>query len=468
MSNKLNIEDIQTYLQSFGYELISKEYVNIRENIIIKDNNNYYYKISLADFKYGVRPKFVHSANPYSIYNIKLYLKNNKDNFKLLSSKYENEDSNLVLCDNEGYYYSLTWRTLKKSKNHAIVGNNNIYSTYNIKLFIKKNKLDLKLLNKFINYKEKLIFIDSNGYIYTRTWNDLKRLNNFHIADKSNPYSIQNIKLWCKLNNKPFELISIKYNNNLEYLKWKCLKDGCEEYFNSSWSNIMSGNGCSYCAGKQVGASNCLATKFPKLASEWHPTLNGNLTPYDITCGSEKYIYWKCKDCGHEWEVTPNNRTSSSTGCPECNKSKGEKECKRVLVSNSFIEISQENYEKLSEIENNNNIYFIPQMKFDRLLGLGGCLLSYDFHIPKLNLIIEYDGEYHYMPIRKYKNEPMKDAEERFKKQQIHDQLKNEYCKKHNITLLRIPYWEFENIESILSKELNIRLNKLNKLQKVS
>ena len=230
----------------------------------------------------------------------------------------------------------------------------------------------------------------------------------------------------------------------------------------------MSGNGCSYCAGKQVGVSNCLATKFPELVKEWHPTLNGDLTPYDVTYGSEKYIYWKCKDCGHEWKVTPNNRTSSGTGCPECNKSKGEKECKRVLVSNSFIEISQENYEKLSEIENNNNIYFIPQIKFDRLLGLGGCLLSYDFYIPKLNYLIEYDGEFHYKAIRKYKNEPMKDAEERFKKQQIHDKLKNEYCKKHNIKLIRIPYWDFDNIESILSKELNIQSNKSDQLQNAS
>ena len=179
----------------------------------------------------------------------------------------------------------------------------------------------------------------------------------------------------------------------------------------------MSGNGCSYCAGKKVGLSNCLATKYPEIASEWHPILNGNLTPYDVTYGSEKYIYWKCKDCGHEWKVTPNNRTASGTSCPECNKSKGEKECKRVLMSKDLMEILYEEYEILSDIEKNNNIYFIPQMKFDRLLGLGGCLLSYDFYIPKLNLIIEYDGEYHYMPIRKYKNKPMKDAEERFIKQ---------------------------------------------------
>ena len=233
----------------------------------------------------------------------------------------------------------------------------------------------------------------------------------------------------------------------------------------------MSGNGCGYCAGKQVGLSNCLITKFPEIALEWHPIKNGNLTPYNVTYGSEKFVWWKCKECGYEWEISPNGRTSTNCGCPECNKSKGEKECKRVFISNGFILINQEDYEILSDIDKNKYIYFIPQMKFDGLLGLGGKNLSYDFYIPKLNHLVEYDGEYHYMPIRKYKNEPMKDAEERFKKQQIHDQLKNEYCKKHNIKLLRIPYWDFDNIESILSKELDIQSNKSNisnQLQKVS
>jgi len=39
---------------------------------------------------------------------------------------------------------------------------------------------------------------------------------------------------------------------------------------------------------------------------------------------------------------------------------------------------------------------------------------------------------------------------------QYHDKLKNEYCKKHNIKLVRISYKDFKNIEAILTKELDI------------
>jgi hypothetical protein len=38
------------------------------------------------------------------------------------------------------------------------------------------------------------------------------------------------------------------------------------------------------------------------------------------------------------------------------------------------------------------------------------------------------------------------DNEEKFKKTQLHDQIKNEYCKKNNIPLIRIPYTHFDNI----------------------
>ena len=39
---------------------------------------------------------------------------------------------------------------------------------------------------------------------------------------------------------------------------------------------------------------------------------------------------------------------------------------------------------------------------------------------------------------------------ERFKDRQLKDNIKTEYCRTHKIKLIRIPYWEFDNIEYIL------------------
>lgn len=58
---------------------------------------------------------------------------------------------------------------------------------------------------------------------------------------------------------------------------------------------------------------------YPELAAQWHPTKNGSLRPRDLTYGSGRKVWWKCPaGPGHEWEASPNNRTSGRSGCPYC------------------------------------------------------------------------------------------------------------------------------------------------------
>ena len=81
----------------------------------------------------------------------------------------------------------------------------------------------------------------------------------------------------------------------------------------------------------------------------------------------------------------------------------------------------------------------------------------YDFYLPDYNTLIEYDGEQHYIPVNfgKWDEEELQRCFEIIQK---HDQIKNEYCKNRNINLLRIPYWEKQNIETIINNYLQ-RLN---------
>ncbi len=74
--------------------------------------------------------------------------------------------------------------------------------------------------------------------------------------------------------------------------------------------------GCPYCINKKVNINNCLATTHPYLAEQWHPVNNDNLTPYDVTAGSDKKVWWVCQD-GHEWEARLYSR-KSGRGCKEC------------------------------------------------------------------------------------------------------------------------------------------------------
>jgi len=119
------------------------------------------------------------------------------------------------------------------------------------------------------------------------------------------------------------------------------------------------------------------------------------------------------------------------------------KNAKKILIFKNFIEINQKDY-----IESIKNTYFIPQKTFKGLLGKGGKLLSYDFYLPKYNLLIEYQGQYHDGTAG---NQTKKD----FEKQVEHDRRKKEYAYEKEYNFLEIWYWDFDNIENILDKYLN-------------
>ena len=97
----------------------------------------------------------------------------------------------------------------------------------------------------------------------------------------------------------------------------------------------------------------------------------------------------------------------------------------------------------------NNNIEFIPQYVYEECKYIQP--MPFDFYLPKYNLCIEYDGEQHFNAHSfNCKKESKKQRLENLKKLQSHDQIKNNYCKSHNINLLRIKY--DENTEEKLTK----------------
>ena len=63
------------------------------------------------------------------------------------------------------------------------------------------------------------------------------------------------------------------------------------------------GYGCPYCSGhRAIRGINDLATANPELSEEWNYEKNNNLTPYDVTAGSHKKVWWLCGK-GHPYEL---------------------------------------------------------------------------------------------------------------------------------------------------------------------
>lgn len=79
-----------------------------------------------------------------------------------------------------------------------------------------------------------------------------------------------------------------------------------------------TGGDCPYCSSNRLCRETSLGYLNPELAKEWHPTKNGNLTPFDVFANSNKYAWWLCPVCGHEWRAKVSNRNANKRGCPHC------------------------------------------------------------------------------------------------------------------------------------------------------
>ncbi|MBQ8726166.1 MAG: zinc-ribbon domain-containing protein [Clostridia bacterium] len=103
---------------------------------------------------------------------------------------------------------------------------------------------------------------------------------------------------------------------------WKCVNG---HSWVSNPNHRSKGRGCPICAEKQrkesrlkniIKKRGSLHENNPELASQWHLTLNGDLTPIDVTINSSRKVWWQCEK-GHTWKAAINSRTAGAN-CPVC------------------------------------------------------------------------------------------------------------------------------------------------------
>ena len=105
--------------------------------------------------------------------------------------------------------------------------------------------------------------------------------------------------------------------NSNKKVWWQCQRG--HAYQSSVAGHSTGGRGCPYCANRRVlPGFNDLDTVYPVIAAQWHPSLNNELTPKEVTAGSDKKVWWQC-NMGHIWKAFIYSRTGpDKCGCPVC------------------------------------------------------------------------------------------------------------------------------------------------------
>lgn len=182
---------------------------------------------------------------------------------------------------------------------------------------------------------------------------------------------------------------------------WKCSKCAgkwqCHVYARTGKDKT----GCPYCAGQKLLVGfNDLETVNPRLASEWHPTKNGNLKPSDVYSNSHTRVWWKCP-IGHEYQATVNTRNYAHTNCPICHTRK----------TTSFYEQAI--------------FYYVKKLwpnSINKYKDYSMGRMEFDIYIPEHKIAIEYDGAQWHKTEEAYEREIKK----------------YNFCKKKRICLIRI------------------------------
>jgi hypothetical protein len=209
----------------------------------------------------------------------------------------------------------------------------------------------------------------------------------------------------------------VGYINNVTKVKIIC--NGCENIFEQTPSSHMTGRGCPSCS---IDKRRLTKEEFIIKAKNVHGNkYDYGLVEYVTNVTKVKIL---CNKCNNIFKQVPSAHTTGQ-GCPRCFESKGEIKVAKYLTET--------------------NISFIPQKTFRTLRDKR--LLKLDFYLDDENLLIEYDGEYHYKAIRgstpEIKQKNLEICQRR-------DKIKNEWAKANNIPLLRIPYWDFDRIEELI------------------
>lgn len=239
-------------------------------------------------------------------------------------------------------------------------------------------------------------------------WSDKNTLNPWQISPQSHK------KVWIKCQNKDYH----------------------DDYL-MSCGKFTHNRRCPLCAIHhwKVHPKDSFGTLYPEKAKYW--SAKNESSPFEVASFSNKKYWFICEKCGEEFErrMGSVNRVDTGIKCIKCNASKGEVKIVKILNSFNFT----------------NNIDYVSQKEFEGLVGLRGGNLSYDFYLPKYNLLIEYQGEQHC----EYKKGFVKNKKS-FIKQLEHDRRKFNYAINNNIDILYIYYWQYDEIEDILNYELQL------------
>ena len=397
MGKRLTNKDYIDRCKEKGYDLPIEPYKNARTKINFKCKQGHIYEQSPSKHLYSGRgcPQCYKGSHYLTLPKIIDICKEKGYDLPLDSQEYINSNTYLSFKCKQGHIYKQ--RVVKHLNGHGCYvcrgGISKVSQTYLQEC--KDRGIDLPI-EVYKNNSTKIKHKCSAGHIYLQTPGS-------HLQGQGCPICFGNKKktpkeYYDECKERELDLPIEDYVNAYTKIKHKCSKG---HIYPQTPSSHLQGQGCPICKGtpKRTPKQYFIECKESKYD-----------LPIEDYINSHTKIKHKCSK-GHIYPQTPCNHLQGY-GCPICNESHGEKFIRNYL--------------------DKNNIKYESQKRFHDLKDK--TYLSYDFYLPKQNILIEYQGIQHYEECNYFGGDTT------FKKQQYHDNLKREYAKNNGYKLLELHY----------------------------
>lgn len=370
---KLTIDAVRNMISIAGCSLITNNYINMKQKLMIECSCGEVYETNLDSFK----------------------------------------NKNKTTCNN-----------CSKKRMSKIKTSNLNY----VKKYIEDRNCEL--LSEYNNAKEKLKIRCSCGNVFLKTFNKFKngQTKCFDCVGRRE-WNYEAIKSYIELeSNSACILLSDTCENRKDKIDIRC---SCGTPFVTDFHTFLNANKrkCKNCSEK------VRVSKIKKGIDYLSNYIRENSTSTLLSTDYNTYydnLRIKCS-CGNVYETCFISFMNGKRKCNTCSPT-------------SKLEYIAEKYFIDHDIE------YISQYTFDDLLSPKGRKLKFDFAIVDngdIKFLLELDGEQHFKPSNGF------GGQEKFLQTQVHDELKNNYCKENNIILHRISYKEIKKLENILSDIIN-------------
>ena len=291
------------------------------------------------------------------------------EGYTLLSEEYKNHITKLLIKCPKGHEFMMSYNQFQSGQRCSVCANitrgNKLRNNYeNVKKYIESFEGYTLLSEEYVNNTSKLKILCPKGHEFMKSYNSFQSGQRCTVCfnlnrGKSRLFSYEYVKKYIE--SEGYKLLSEKYQKSSVKLKIQCPEG--HEYM-VKFNSFRQGCRCPMCA-------NTYPLKYEDVKRY--------IEEKGFILLSEKYVNSKTKlsiKCpnGHIFERRFKEFRNYET-CTKCNISLGES--------------------KIMEFLTNENIKFKYQKRYKEL----NPRYSFDFYLPKYNLIIEFDGRQHFEPV---------------------------------------------------------------------